>query len=177
MLTNIAYYVVYTSALCFYGIGANRALVISEHPRKLLGAAVRMLLAISSSAALTYLVAAKVLLRANLMELYPFAAVLIFSCISIFIESIIRVATGHSASEYTVSLLAVLMAVNESTSVLESVVIACLCECSFFFCIILLYAIRRRIGDRQNLLIISLAIIIIILLAWNVSWINQGGIL
>ncbi len=177
MLTNIAYYIIYTSALCFYGIGSNRALSICEHPRQLWGSAVKMLLTISSSTALTYLVAAKVLLPANLTEVYPFAAVLIFSSISIFIESIIRVATRHSASEYTVSLLSVLLGVNESTSVFESVVIACLCELSFFFCIFLLYAVRRRIGDKQNLLIVSLAIIIIILTAWNVSWLNQGGIL
>ena len=175
MLSNIAYYIIYTSAILMYGIGMNRTLPLSNHPRRIISSFVKMLVTISVSAVLTYLVADNILVPVGLAELYPFAAVIIYSILSIFIESIIRVTTKKSTPEYAVSILAILLSVNESCSVFECFVISLLCGLSFFIFFFILYAVRRRISKKPMLVIISIAVILIILLAWNVSWLHRGG--
>lgn len=176
MLSNFAYYIIYTSAILVYGIGMNRTLPLSNHPRRIMSSFVKMLVTISISSVLTYLIALYILVPVALVELYPFVAVIIYSILSVFVETIIRVTAKRSTPEYAVSVLAILLSVNEACSVFECFIISLLCELSFFIFFFILFAVRRRIAKKPLLVIISIAVIMMILLSWNVSWLHQGGL-
>ncbi len=177
LLTDFFFYVLFAASVFVYGIGINRSFSISEHPRKLLNGAIKMFISISSSSAITYLIAVKILLPVHLTEAYPLAAVLVFSTISIFIESVVRITTKKSAAEYTVAILSVLLGVNESSSLFECVVISCFCAVSFLISILVFYMLRKKFANKAAVIIISLCIIIIAMHFWNVSWFsNFGGI-
>lgn len=182
MLSNFFYYALYTSALFIYGIGINRAVLVSKKPQHIFIDCVKMLCTVSAASVLTYLIVDKLLVKSNLTELYPFVAVLIFATISVFIEAVVRISARISMAEYTVSLLCILIGVNESVSLGECVLNSCFCVCAYFISIPLLYAVRKRIelsrptNSFQNLslLFISIAVLMVLLLVWNVSWLNPG---
>ncbi len=174
---EIFYYLFFTSVVFVYGIGINRAFTISEHPRKLFNGALKMFISISSSTAISYMVASKVLLPVHLTEVYPFVAVLVFSTISIFIESVVRITTKKSAAEYTVAILSVLLGIGEGSTGLEAVMIYCSCVFSFLISIFVLYVIRKRFSNKAALVLISISIILLALHFVNVSWFAcVGGI-
>ncbi|MBP5158126.1 MAG: hypothetical protein ILP18_09680 [Treponema sp.] len=163
-------YLFFTSAVFVYGLGMNRAFTISEHPRKLFNDVLKMLLSISSSTAISFLVASKILLPVHLTEAYPLVAVLVFSTISIFIESVVRITTKKSSAEYTASILSVLLGVGEGSSVLDAVMISCMCVFSFLAAILILYMLRKKFANKAGLVLISISIILVVLHFWNVSW-------
>ncbi len=174
-LLEFFYYVFFASVVFVYGIGMNRAFMISEHPRKLFNGALKMFISVSSSTAISYLVASRVLLPVHLTEIYPLVAVLIFSAISIFIESVIRITTKKSASEYTVSILSVLLGINEGATILEAVLVSCFCICAFLISIFVLYTIRKKFSNKVGLVLISISIILLTLHFVNVSWFASLG--
>ena len=167
---EVFYYLFFTSVVFVYGVGINRALTISEHPRKLFNGALKMFISVSSSTAISYMVASRVLLPVHLTEAYPVVAVLVFSTISIFIESVVRITTKKSAAEYTVSILSVLLGIAEGSSVLEAVMVSCLCVFSFLLSIFVLYVIRKKFSNRTALVLISVSVILLALHFVNVSW-------
>ena len=175
ILLEFFYYVFFASAVFAYGIGMNRAFMISEHPRKLFNGALKMFISVSSSTAIGYLVAGNVLLPVHMTELYPLVAVLIFSSISIFIESVVRITTKKSASEYTVSILSVLLGISEGTSVLEAVLISCFSIFAFLISIFVLYVIRKKFSNKIGLVLISISVILLALHFVNVSWFSHVG--
>ena len=174
-LLEAFYYMFFTTAVFVYGIGISRALMISEHPRKLFNDTLKMLISISSSSAISYIVTRELLLPVNLGELYPFVSVLVFSTISIFIESVVRITTRKSSAEYAVAILSVLLGVGEGTSVFESVLISCLCVFSFLFAIFVLYMMRKKFSNRTGLVLICISLILIALHFWDVSWFATFG--
>ncbi len=185
MLCNPWYYLFFGSALFVYGIGINRSVLVSREPERLALDAVKLFLSVTGTALLTYLITVRLLVPVRIGEVYPFVAVLIFAVISVFIESIVRITINSSLAEYTVSILCILLAVNESSSLLECLLNSVLCIASYYLSIPVLFAMRKRIelsnpsDDFQNmsLLFFSIAVILVIFLSWNVSWLNLGGIL
>src|SRR5574344_2025545 len=100
MIADFFYYTLYTSAVLIYGIGINRATIISEKTEDFLLFFIKMLLTVISSVVLTYIIDLYLLIPAHLTELFPFISVLVFSAISVFIESIIRITSKTSAAEF-----------------------------------------------------------------------------
>ena len=174
-LLELLYYVAFTSVVFVYGLGINRAMTISEHPRKLFNGALKMFIRVSSSTAISYLVAGEVLAPVHLAEMYPLIAVLVFSTISIFIESVVRITTKKSTAEYTASILSVLLGVGEGASVLEAVLIACFCVISFLFAILVLYMLRKKFYNKLGLVLISISVILLTLHFVDVSWFSFFG--
>lgn len=174
-LLELFYYVAFTSIVFVYGVGINRAMTISEHPRKLFNGALKMFISVSSSTAISYIVAREVLSPVHLTELFPLIVVLVFSTISIFIESVVRITTKKSTAEYTASILSVILGVGEGASVLESVFIACLCVVSFLFAIFVLYVLRRKFSNKTGLVLISISVILLALQFIDVSWFSLLG--
>lgn len=178
MFADIIFYIIVSSTVMIYGAGLNRAVVFSYSPHQSMFKLLKMFLVVITASTLSYLVSAKFLMIADLSELYPFTSLLIFMIISSFIESIIRITAKISASEFAISYLFVLIGTGESTSLTECLLISSSCILSFFMLIPFIIAIRYRSSVRQKnskdffLIYISIAIIIIITLAWNVSWLN-----
>lgn len=184
MIHTVLYYFLYTSAVWIYGIGLNRSNVYSENPKNVLFYAIKIFSTVLITAVLTWLVNAKILVPVRLAEVYPFVAVLIFIVVSVTGESVVRFLglSKHNSSEFAVSILIVILSVNESVTLLNCIIVALCCILSFFCIVPILYSIRRRIyishpGDEfknSSLLLISVSILIIMLLVWNVSWLNPG---
>lgn len=183
MGASFFYYVFYASVVFIYGVGIDRAVSLSVKRRHLALKASKMIICTSSTSALSYLFVNGLLVSADLGELYPFAVILIFSAISVFTEAIIRITAKISAAEFGITLLFIFIALSESSSLAGCVFISCICVLSFFMCIPLLYAVSRRTelsGRRQEhkktgIVFASVAIITVILLCWNVSWLNRGA--
>ncbi|MBP5251785.1 MAG: hypothetical protein J6Z17_05160 [Treponema sp.] len=182
MLSNILFYVVSSSAVLVYCLGINRAALFSQSPRLIPVKFIKMILTVTPVCALSYLFTAKLLVRADLSELYPFVALLIFILISVFIESIVRITLRTTTADYALSYSFVLLSLAESSSIAECILIACISSAAFFLLIPFLVAIRKRSSaDGKSfkdlfIVYIGIAVIMIITLAWNVSWLNPGAI-
>lgn len=184
MIYTLLYYFLFTSAVWMYGIGLNRSNVYSEKPKNYFFYALKITITVLLTSMLTWLINTKLLIPVGLGELYPFVAVLIFITISVTVESLVRFAglSKFSTSEYAVSILIVFLSVNESVGFVNCIIVALCCILSFFCIVPILYSIRRRIyishpGDEfknSSLLLISISILIVMLLVWNVSWLNPG---
>ncbi|MDY4902510.1 MAG: hypothetical protein SO116_06520 [Treponema sp.] len=178
MLSNFLFYFICSSAVLIYGIGLNRVVVFSNNPKSFALKAFKMLACVSSTVALTYLLCGKVFIKADLSELYPFVALLIFTGVSVFLEVIVRITSRINTSEFAVSFLCILLGLGEGTKLSESILISCFSAAAFYILVPVLYAIRKRLDVKGKnvkvfiLIYLSIAVIIITLLAWNVTWLN-----
>lgn len=184
MISSILYYVFYSSVVLFYGIGLNRSAVICMDLKGQIEKAIKSVLVVTSSAVLSYLVCVSLLVPFGLSELFPFVCALIFISISVFCESIVRITSRKSTAEFSISLLSILLSVNESSSVARVAVISLCCVLAFYLFVPILHAIFRRVEsgepckDFSNhaLVFLSIAVIMLALFAWNVSWLNTGAV-
>lgn len=179
-MMNIFYFVFFSSVVFIYGIGIERTSILCLKRRSIILKMIKMLICVTSTTSLTYLISSKILVPQELGELFPFIAILIFLSISVFVESIVRITFHVSAAEFAVAFLFVLVGLSESTSLGESVFISLLCVLSFFAAIPFLYAINKRVNYNERkrhfenfaFFLVSFAVIIIILLSWNTSYLQ-----
>lgn len=182
MLSVLFYYISYASIVLVYGIGMERAVFLSGNKGPLFIKAMKMLITASSVSALSYLFVNLLLVPNELSELYPFAVLLIFIPVSVFIEAIVRITTKTSAVEFSISILFIFIGLTESASLAECVFIVCVCVVSFFIFIPLFHSLCRKFDlyggrsevSRNSFVLASIAIIMLILLCWNVAWMNKG---
>ena len=183
MINTILFYTFFSSAILIYGIGLNTATIVCDSLKKLTLPFIKIIATVFSSASLTWVIVKFILVPLNLVLLYPFIAILIFFALSVFFESLIRIVTGTVTSDYNFSFLVCLLALNESTNILDVLLICFSAFLSFILLLPLLYSLKNKIdilgnttihGNRKSLLLISIAIIIMALLFGNVSWLNPG---
>ncbi|MEE0885912.1 MAG: hypothetical protein UIB61_03325 [Treponema sp.] len=163
-------------------MGLNSATIICDSIHELFLPVIKILVNVLSTSVLSWLILKYFLIPLNLEEIYPFAALLIFFIISIFIETLVRIATKKSTSDFSLSFLIILLALNESLNIVDVVLITCCSFISFLILIPLLYSIKKRIdiagtlqihGNKKSLVLVSIAIIVTVLAVGNVSWLNQ----
>jgi Na+-translocating ferredoxin:NAD+ oxidoreductase RnfA subunit len=184
MINIFLYYILYASVVLFYGIGINRTTVISRSITSTLALnIIKSLFSIISSTVLTWLIIEDLLVPLNLTELYPFIALLIFISLTVFIEILIRITTGINTSEFAISYLIILLSLNESSTLIDAIIIPLCCITSFVLILPVLYAVRMRIDStrlrndktkKKSLIMISLAIIILTTAICNITWLNPG---
>lgn len=182
-LSNLACYLIYSSVVMVYGIGLNRAVVISRSPSHLILSAIKILITVTCTSVLSYLLVTFLLLPADLAELYPFVAVLIYTTLSVFIEAIIRITAKVSTSEFGISILFVFLALAESCSLAECVLNSCAFVLIFFIYVPVFMCVGKCIEvfhpkrefENTCLIFMSIAVIIFLLSIWNVTWLNAGG--
>lgn len=184
MISDFLYYFLYTSSVLIYGIGVNRTVVSSEVKTKNFVHGIKMIVTVCSTSIITYLLEAVLLSKAGLSEIFPLIAVFIFSIIAILVEVIVRATAKINTADFAVSIMIVILAVNESSTLLQSFVISLVSCLSLFVFIPLLNAIKKRIElskptsdfNNQSLVLISIAIIILMLSCWNITWLNPGAL-
>lgn len=184
MINNIFYYILISSTVLLYGIGLNRITYVTRSMNGVFITAVKMYLVVPSTAIIGWLLTIHILLPAGIEPLYPFICVLLFLSISVFVETLIRITAGCSTAEFSVSLLFALIAINESTTLPEVLVISLSCVTSFYLLIPLIYALRKRMEiccitydfKNDSLIYFGIAVFIMALSAWNISWLNPGVI-
>ena len=179
-INDIFYYLFYSSVILIYGIGINRATLLCENPENMFLKFIKMLISVCGTAVITYIIVSKILIKRNLAELFPLVAIFVYSCISIFLEALIRLTAKKNTADFAVSFLITLLAVNESNSLLQCFLICVLSTTAFFVFIPFLYAIRKRIEisypsryfKNSSLIFISIGVIIVVLAAYGASWLN-----
>ena len=173
MLTNFLYYVFFSSAVFVYGLGLHKALMKSRKPKNILTEICKFAITISVSSLLCYLITAQ-LVKINFGELGPFVAIIIITLINVFMELVVRISERTSMIDSAVELMCVVIGVTEAMSIWEALL-------NSLFCMVV-YSLRKRIemnaptknARNLSLLFVSLAVVALILLSWNVSWLNSG---
>lgn len=182
MLNTFMFYLLYSSSIIIYGVGINRAVQISEKPSTLITSFLKVFISVIVSTLICFIANHYLLAKAGILELFPFTTVIIFLVISMLVELTFRNAFKNSSAEFAFSFTCVILALSESSTMIEAVLIASSCVLAFIVLVPILFAVRKRIEvsspiqDFRNssLLLISLAILSILTLVWNVSWLNKG---
>ena len=94
MILTLLYYIFFSSAVFFYGIGINDSTIVCDSIHEMLLPLIKMASSIIATTLLCYVIINKILAPLGITEMYPLVALLIFFVLSIFIESLIRI-TGQ----------------------------------------------------------------------------------
>ncbi len=182
-LYTFLYYTLFCSTILIYGIGLNQTFGIGSSDLGSITMIIKVLISIYASAVLSYLVTAFILVKLSLVELYPLISLLIFLLINTFLESIIRITTGQSSSEFILSWLIIVLSVNDSTSLVNTIIIATSCFVSLLLVTFFVYAFKKRLyigtkisGKQYSLIMMFLAVLIISITVFDVGWLNSGAI-
>lgn len=184
ILNSLFYYILFCSSVLIYGIGFNRESVMCNNPRKILFSAIKTYACVIISFILSFLINKSLLIPLNIVEIFPFFSLIIYIAITVFFEVLIQITTKKSSSEFAVSFLTLLLAVNESTSILEGILICFGCLTAFYILNPILYALDKRMESsnandvfkQKSLIFLSMVIIMIALYSFNISWLNSGVI-
>lgn len=183
-IKTILYYTLFSSAILLYGIGLNKVAEIGIVKFKDKIFYVKCAISILSSAVITWLITYYLLVPLKITELYPLICFIVYACISTFLGGIIRLTAGKNTAEFAVSYLVILLSIAESSSLLMTVFICISCILSMLLIIPFSMTFRRRVCSNGRLLdenyyslyFIFLAVLILILSAWDIVWLNPGVI-
>lgn len=178
LLHTFLYYICYASVVLFYGVGTNKVLSADLSKIKNITYCIKIFISIMISAILSWFVTKGILVPLKISELFPLVAFLIYICINTFLESLIRLTTGKSATEFIFSYLVIILTISESTSILDCIIITISCLCSFITLIPFMMAFRKRNSDTNNSdklycrLFLYMALLILTITVLDVMWIN-----
>jgi hypothetical protein len=179
LIYTFFYYFFFGSAVLLYGIGINKTTEINFFTKKDFFYLIKVILSILISSVLCYLFTDKILVPLESVELYPIVCLLIYLCITILLEAIVRLTTNKSATEFIFSYLVVLLSVTESNSLITAVIISLSCLVSIAVIIPLVYSFRKRNLENEtepekyiSRLFLFLMILFLIISVWDVMWIN-----
>lgn len=181
MLSNLFYYVFFSSAILVYGIGMHKAIMKSRKPKNMAMEFCKFMITVVLSSLLVYLITVQ-LVKINFGELCPFIAVLVVSLINVFLEMVVKISSRTSILDSAVELMCVVIGVMESVSIWDCLLNSIFCMLSYFICIPFFHGLRKRIEMNEPtknirnlaLLFLSIGIVALMLLAWNASWLNPG---
>lgn len=181
-LYTFLYYTLFSSIVLFYGIGLNQLSVIGEKQSSQIIFLLKAVLSIYSTAILTYLIVTFILVPLELVEIFPVSCLLIFIAFNSFAEGLVRLTTGTDTTEFVISFLIVLISIFQTSSILDTLLICLSCLCAIFILIPFIHVFRKRLitfsqGFVEKYLcifFIFLAILLIIISVFDVSWLNGG---
>lgn len=183
MILTLLYYIFFSSAVFFYGIGVNDSTIVCDSIHEQLLPLIKMIASIVSTTLLCFVIIKNILAPLGITEMYPLIVLLVFFVISIFFESLIRITGQKNTAEFNISYLIILLALNESISLLHATIISIACFAAFAIVLPILYSIKKRIdivgnlelhGNRRSLVLVSLAILATVLAVCNASWLTPG---
>ena len=173
--------IVFLGSVFFYGIGLNRVLLISESIKDIKFLYLKSLLCSFATVALSSIIVTSVLSPLGLQEFFPFICILIFIVFSTFLEIILQLASVKGGNEFFVSFFSILLAISESLSILEALLYVFVALTSFYTLVLITYTVRKRskMADplpvfKNAVILFSLAILVLFILAFDVSWLTGG---
>lgn len=183
-LNTFIYYALFGSAVLLYGIGLNKISEIGTVKFKHLIFYVKCGIAILSSAVISWLLVHYLLVPLKITELYPLICFIVYVCISSFLGAIINLTTGQTTTEFSISYLIILLSIGESTSLLFTIVISLSCIVALTAIIPFSLTFKRRVCSNGHLLdesfysiyFIFLAVLLLLLSAGDINWLNPGVI-
>lgn len=180
ILNTFLYYIFFSSSVLMLGIGIDKISETSFFNHKSVIFFLKVLFTIFLSSLLSWITTQYVLIPLKLQELFPIITFFIFSCISAFIESLIRITTKKSTTEFVVSFLIILLSVSESSSILFPLIISASCSISLFLTIPFINTFKKSILKKEKyeknyftILFLFLAFLIMIISVFDVAWLNQ----
>jgi len=181
-LQSFLYYTVFSSVVLVYGIGLNRIAEFGISKKDDAIFIIKIICSIFFSALISWVIIQYVLVPLKMIELYPLVAFLVFSCINVLLEAMVRIITNKSYSEFIVSFLIVLLSLTESTSILNTLVICASGIISVTLIIPFCLTFKARFtanGNKINekyysIFFIFVAILILMMTAWDIIWLNPG---
>ncbi len=183
MIFTFSYYIFVVSAVFFYGIGLNDSTIVCDSIHKLALTLIKMTLTIISTTLACFLIQKHFLIPLRLIDFIPLIALVIYVIFNLLIESVIRLSINKNTAEFNIGYLIVLLALYESSTIIDSIAISIGSFLSFAIILPILYSIKKRIelvgnmelhGNKRSLILISLAILASLLAVCNVSWLIPG---
>lgn len=186
MISTMIYYLLPASAVLFYGVGINKSIPHNDSFQSSALTCVKSICSASAATSVTYLFVNWLLVPAQLSELYPFFATLIFILCTTLTEIFVDIGIRQSPMDFSVPLLSVFLGLGEGVSVGSSVIIACMSILSFYSVIVVFHCVRERVrfhtqegGLRSYCaLLLCLAVIMLAISGLSISWLNlylDGG--
>lgn len=183
-LDTFLYYTIFSSIVLVYGIGINRLTDIGTYEFNHITFYIKSLICVFATITLTWVTMTYILVPLGIVEIYPLIALLIFISTNTFIEALIRLTTGTSATEFIVSFLIILLSLSEGISIVDSIIICLSCFVSLLLLMPIIYTLKSRVltnGKKMNekfysLFFMFLALLIIVLSVLDVMWLNPGVI-
>lgn len=181
-MNSILYYITFASAVLIYGVGIDKLSMEAKSVKKLLINSLKIYVIVLLNLIIAKPFTTYVLVPFSLIELFPFFALLFYLLISAFFQFLLSKTLKESAPDFSISFLTILLSILESSSFLESIFIGTACIISFVLLQLILMSLNKRFyfyrpAERFNnisLVYLNIALFVIILCTWNVSWINES---
>ena len=183
-LNTFLYYALFASAVLLYGIGLNKVSEVGTVKFKHLLFYIKCIISIISGSVISWLLVHYILVPLKLTELYPFVCFIVYVCISTFLGAIINLTIGQATTEFSISYLIILLSIGESTSLLLTLIISLSCIISLSIIIPFSLTFKRRVCSNgrsldesyYSLYFIFLAMILLLISAGDINWLNPGVI-
>ena len=175
ILKSILFYALFLPVVLVYGIG-ERKIVINHSIDKLLFSFLKLLVCTVLTSVTSYLVCTYILSPLSLMALASVVCLLMYLLFSMLAS--IAFFKFDTESVMEIVFPAVLLAVTESTSILQCLTISVVISVCFTLSLLLFCAILQRLKSAHpikefsmgSIIFISVAIILIAFFCVNVSW-------
>lgn len=179
-LSLLTYYLFSSCAVFVYGIGLKQSIMKSSTIHYFGTAAVKTFLTILFSLPVIWAFS-MFFAKRGFAELYPLILILMAMLISKLIDSVTSLLKGSVSAGILLPCSIMLLAVNESLTLLEAYTIAFGVFLSIFLLLPLLYAIRKRLASSMPprdfkyyaVAFFSAAFIFFAFFAYHFSWFNQ----
>lgn len=182
IINSFLFYALYCSAVLIYGVGLLQAAETSLSRKKIVLSAVKSTACSLITVSITFSISKLLLIPLGLNDLYPLAAILLWAAFSVFFEIMFQLTSKKPAAEFSVSFLAALLALSESSNLMGAIVICVCCLADYYVLIPLLYSFTSKITGVKNTdifrqkisVFLGMIVLLLALFALNISWIHAG---
>jgi len=183
MISVFFYFIFYSSAVLLYGAGIRHCVVSSKKGDTIFFRFLKAVLCIFSSVSICWFLYRTLLAPLFLEDLLFPMIMLCYLPINSFFNYIFKTSFEKSMPEFTVSLLCVILGITHSISYTQALLISLSSTISYYAFIPVLFAIRKRLEYADpgqefksgSLIFISIAVIMLCLYSFHISWLPLGG--
>lgn len=163
------YYILFSSSVLVYGVGFSNCIVLCDDLPALRLNFIKIILTQVITAISAQAICLRFLVPLNLSDLFPLVSAVILLAVAIFFETMIRITTNETTSDFGFTYLSVLLAINESLSIVEAILVSIACLISFILVLLVTHVIKCSFYNTKSktatrsLIMIVLAILLVVL--------------
>ena len=182
LLKTVFFYLFSSSALFIYGIGVKNILTQAIDAKTTFFTMLRSLITVIFSVLFVRIITSLFLTPYELSEIYPFFCIIFTLIFTLLARLLFLQLLKIETSEFAMTFCSVLLAVNEAYSLWEAIITGILCILAFYIIQPLIFIVHWRTSYSQlnidfkggALVFISIALLLFILFAINLSCLNFG---
>lgn len=172
------FFLVFSSGIFNYGMGLQSLLYKKYNFKEFSIFFIQIFIEIFLSLSLSWFLIQKILIPSDLLQIFPLIVFLSFYFIHSLIALVSKTIRINHSTEIFIPILILIMSILHSAYFSTALVIAISCLLSYFLSIPIIYAIQIRIDKAHPLpvfktgalILISLSVIMLSLLAFDLSW-------